>query len=190
LNPLPRFWAAYACLDLVNSRWADHVGRGRTYDRLPLREWRLAFLEHWGLAEGGAADAPEVVGGLERLRALLRVLLEARARGEPLPEPEVAALNRILASSPRTLRLEADRGGWRLVDAPPTRDWRWVLAELATSAARLLAEGDPARLRVCANPSCSRMFYDVSRSAARRWCEAPICGSLVKVRRHRAQGRR
>jgi predicted RNA-binding Zn ribbon-like protein len=170
----------------VNSRWRDHVGGDGVHDRLPLREWRVAFLDHWGLA-GDAADVPEAVERLEELRTTLRALLEARACGEPVPARELADLNGVLAACPLTRRLEAAPGGWRLVAAPPARDWRWAVAEVAASGARVLAEGDLGRLRVCANPSCSWMFYDQSRSGTRRWCEAPVCGSLIKVRRHRAR---
>jgi predicted RNA-binding Zn ribbon-like protein len=187
VNPLPHAWAPHACLDLVNSRWRDHVGGDRVHDRLPLRQWRLAFLDHWGLAGSGAADVPEATRRLERLRGTLRALLEARVRGEPLPGGELAALNGVLAACPLTRRLEPASGGWRLVAAPSTHDWRWAIAEVAASGARVLAEVDPRRLRVCANPSCSWMFYDQSRSGTRRWCEAPVCGSLIKVRRHRAR---
>jgi predicted RNA-binding Zn ribbon-like protein len=163
------------------------VGGDGVHDRLPLRQWRLAFLEHWGLAGSGAADVPEAIQRLERLRGTLRALLEAHVRGEPLPGRELAALNGVLAACPLTRRLEPAAGGWRLVAAPPAQDWRWALAEVAASGARALAEVDRHRLRVCANPSCSWMFYDQSRSGTRRWCEAPVCGSLIKVRRHRAR---
>jgi predicted RNA-binding Zn ribbon-like protein len=190
LNALPHFWADHACIDLVNSRWADHLGSGAFYDRLPLREWRLAFLAHWGLVDTGAADEPEAVDALRGLRSTLRTLLEARSRPEPLPPAEVEALNAAVAASPRTLRLQAQAAGRpRLVEAPIRPDWRWTLAEVAASGARLLAVGEAARLRVCANPDCSWMFYDASRGGSRRWCEAPICGSLIKVRLHRARQR-
>jgi predicted RNA-binding Zn ribbon-like protein len=58
---------------------------------------------------------------------------------------------------------------------------------VAASAAELLAEGEPARLRVCANSACSWMFYDETRNSSRRWCEGAICGNLIKVRRFRAR---
>jgi len=190
VNALPHFWAHHACIDLVNSRFADHLGSGAFYDRLPLREWRLAFLAHWGLLETGAADEPEAVDALWGLRSALRTLLEARSRREPLPVADVEALNAAVAASPRTVRLQAPLAGRpRLVQAAIRPDWRWALAEVAASGARLLAGGEADRLRVCANPDCSWMFYDASRGGSRRWCEAPICGSLIKVRRHRARQR-
>ena len=188
-RPLPHAWTRHACLDLVNSRWTDHLGSGHVHDRLHLPEWRHAFCARWGRLATVAADAPETVAGLRALRGLLRRLLEASARGEALAGEDVAALNRVLAASPRARRLEGVSGRHRLVEVPAGYDWRWALAEVATSAAELLASDQPARLRVCANPACSWMFYDESRSGSRRWCEGSICGSLVKVRRHRASPR-
>ena len=188
-GPLPHAWTRHACVDLVNSRWTDHLGSGRTFDRLPLPEWRQAFLARWSNPATGVADAPDAVAALRELRAVLRRLLEALSRGQALARPDVEALNRALAASPRARRLEAAGGGYVLVEAPARFDWRWALAEVAASAAELVAAGTSSRLRVCANPSCSWMFYDDSRGGSRRWCEAGICGSLIKVRRHRARTR-
>jgi predicted RNA-binding Zn ribbon-like protein len=186
-GPIPHAWAKHACLDLVNSRWTDHLGSGRIHDRLPLPDWRHAFFARWSHLPTGATDAPEAVAGLRELRDLLRRLLEAFARGEAFAAADVEHLNQVLAASPRARRLEAGSGRHRLVEAPARYDWRWALAEVAASAAGLLVTGQPARLKVCANPACSWMFYDESRNGARRWCEGGVCGNLLKVRRHRAR---
>jgi predicted RNA-binding Zn ribbon-like protein len=168
----------------------DHLGSGRSFDRLPLPEWRRAFLARHGQVPKGTADAPETVAGLQALRVLLRPLLETFARGEALAAADIDALNHVLAASPRVRRLETVGGEYRLVEAPASRDRRWALAEVAASAAELLAGGEPARLRVCANPACSWMFYDETRNGSRRWCEGAICGNLLKVRRFRARADR
>lgn len=189
MRPLPNAWAAHACLDLVNSRWMDHLGSGVAHDRLVLPEWRRAFFSHWGLLETEAADAAETLEELRALRRLLRGLLEAFSRRQPLPAAEVEALNAVLADSPRAWRLETTGGRPHLVEVVLRPGRRRALAEVAASGARLLATGDPHRLRICANPDCSWMFYDDSRGGSRRWCEAGICGSLIKVRRHRARRR-
>jgi predicted RNA-binding Zn ribbon-like protein len=177
-------------VDLVNSRWTDHLGSSRTYDRLPLTEWRRAFLARYGRLPSETADAPETVAGLRALRDVIRPLLEAFAERQPIAAANVDALNDVLDASPRVRRLEAAGCGYRLVDAPATYDWRRALAEVAASAAEMLAAGEPARLRVCANPACSWMFYDETRNGSRRWCEGAVCGNLLKVRRHRARGGR
>ena len=166
----------------------DHLGSGRSYDRLPLPEWRRAFLARYGgRLAGRTSDDPELADGLRALRAVLRPMLEAFGRFEPAAAADVQALNGVLAASPRISRLEAMPGGYRMVEVSASPDWRWALARVAESAAELLADGDPSRLRVCANPACSWMFYDETRNGSRLWCEGAICGNLLKVRRHRAR---
>jgi predicted RNA-binding Zn ribbon-like protein len=61
------------------------------------------------------------------------------------------------------------------------------MATVVASYAALLTEANIDRVRVCANPDCSFMFYDGTRNASRRWCDAAICGNLVKVRRYRTR---
>jgi predicted RNA-binding Zn ribbon-like protein len=53
------------------------------------------------------------------------------------------------------------------------------------SYGRLVTTGAIDRVRVCDNLDCSFMFHDDTRNRSRRWCEAGICGNLIKVRRHR-----
>src|SRR5205814_10732813 len=53
---------------------------------------------------------------------------------------------------------------------------------VARSAAELITQGDPRRLRKCANPTCRLMFYDTSKSGRRRWCSMQLCGGRAKVR--------
>lgn len=38
------------------------------------------------------------------------------------------------------------------------------------------------RLRKCANPNCSHLFYDISRNNQRQWCSMSSCGNLMKAR--------
>jgi predicted RNA-binding Zn ribbon-like protein len=66
-------------------------------------------------------------------------------------------------------------------------DWDIVIAEIATSAITVMTE--QRTIKTCANADCSWMFVDESKPRSRRWCNVSICGSLVNVRRHRAQHR-
>lgn len=38
------------------------------------------------------------------------------------------------------------------------------------------------RLRKCANPNCSHLFYDVSKNNKRQWCSMNSCGNIMKAR--------
>ncbi len=40
------------------------------------------------------------------------------------------------------------------------------------------------RFKECANDECLRVFYDDSRSGARRWCDGR-CGDKIRTRKHR-----
>src|SRR5438270_712384 len=68
---------------------------------------------------------------------------------------------------------------------PVRRDWDWVVAEVVASATELMAEAEPVRLKACANPGCTWMFWDESKNVSRRWCDPRTCGNLVTVREFR-----
>lgn len=184
-GPLPNQWALEPSLDLVNTRWKDHVGSGVFHDRLPSPIWRRAFLKRWGYRVSDPDDASARTR-LARLRTLLRACLERHiASGQLTPamrrelEVEINRASLVLRVARRDgiEGLTLDRSG----DA-----WDVVLADIATSAVRMMAERRV--VKVCANPDCTWMFVDESRSGSRRWCDVSICGSLINVRRHRAAG--
>lgn len=181
LRPLPMVWNQFACLDFVDSEFADHTGGGRRFDRLERPEWQRAFLDRWGWRAPVPAPAA-AIAGLRELRPRLRRILES---GE-LPAAELKGLNRLLA---RVRFVYEVSPGPRLEVVALAPDWDHVAAELVSSTVQLLATGEPGRVKVCANPDCSWIFYDESLNRSRRWCQAAICGNLVKVRRHRASGR-
>jgi predicted RNA-binding Zn ribbon-like protein len=174
--------------DLINSDWRDHLGSGRREDRIGNDAWLRHYLRRTSWAAAGAPD-DEGRTSLRDLRALLRRMADTAREGRPLVGADVAALNRILAASPVTPRLERTGGAWRLGTAPGGGEIDDVRAEIALSFANLLAEGDPSRIKRCANPDCSWMIYDETRSRTRRWCDATECGNLIKVRRFRARQR-
>jgi predicted RNA-binding Zn ribbon-like protein len=180
--------AADQAIGFVNTAWTDHRGSGQRYDLLDNPARRARLLAGWGYRLD--ADAEANPAGLEvarRARAALRSVLEAWAGGGPIPRQPVAKLNALM----RTVRvrpdLEIDSTPPRLRLEPARRDWAWLVAEVVAAAARLMASGEPARLKRCANPHCTWLFYDDSRNVSRRWCDAAACGDLVRVRAHRAR---
>jgi len=177
-RPLPNEWGAAPCLDLVNSRWNDHVGSGEVHDRLPLPVWRRGFLRHWAYRVRDPDDEA-AVRRLYRMRRVIRTALESHAATRKVPQAARAALEREVNRAPLKARVTAHG----LVIERSGPDWDVVTSDIATSAVRLIGEG--AVVKVCANPHCSWMFVDESRSGSRRWCDVSICGSLVNVRRYR-----
>jgi predicted RNA-binding Zn ribbon-like protein len=185
-GPLPNEWAAEPCLDLVNTRFREHVGGHQHYDRLPLTEWRRAFLEHWSY-EVGDPDDPDAVARLGALRTTLRSALERYMSGRPLPPPLRRAIEAEINRPQLVLRVVNREGKDQMALERQGRPWDVVIADVAASAMRII--GDGRLVKECANPNCSWMFLDTTRTGSRRWCDVSICGSLINVRRYRASGR-
>ncbi len=179
---------------LINSDWHDHLGSGRREDRIDDDRWLAGFLRRAGWRGRGLPE-PRRRARLRALRALLRRAVDAVLAGADVGNRDLAALNRTLAGCPTVRRLDW-RDGSRpaLVEAPTAGGIERVLGTVAASFADLLANGDPSRVKVCANPDCRWVMLDESRNRSRRWCEEAVCGSLLKVRKHRslerARGRR
>jgi predicted RNA-binding Zn ribbon-like protein len=182
-SPIPTDWAVEPCLDLINSRFNDHLGSGEVYDRLSEPRFRRAFLERWRF-EVGDPDDSRAVPRLRRLRTLLREVLETYIVAGDLTADLRTALEVEMNRAPLRLGLEQTRDGYELAMRRSGREWDGVMAEIATSAARLIAE--QRRVKVCANSECSWMFVDQSRPGTRRWCNVGVCGSLMNVRHFRA----
>lgn len=186
-SPLPNQWATEPCLDLVNTRFNDHVGSGTVNDRLPLTEWRRGFLRHWGYRVEDPDDR-SAVARLASMRRVLRAALEAYSEGKRIKPSLLRALEDEINRAPFVVRISRRSGAEALVLQRSGRAWDVVTADIATSAMRLI--GERRRVKVCSNPSCSWMFEDRSRSGSRRWCDVSICGSLINVRRHRRRAAR
>ncbi|WKX72130.1 CGNR zinc finger domain-containing protein [Streptomyces sp. XD-27] len=114
-----------------------------------------------------------------RLRAGLREVLGTHV-GD-LPDPAlVAAADEALGMLPVLVTVVggADTPGPGL---PPVRR---ALAAVALAWARLIATGEAARLKRCAEHTCAEVFWDVSKNRSRRWCSMSVCGNRAKARTH------
>ena len=149
--------------------------------------WRRAFLTRWGYRVRDPDDT-DALADLAALRTVLRDALEAYVSRRRLPRSLRMVLDAQMNRAPARLAMGSRPGGYDLSLLRLGDDWDVVIAEVATSAGRLISEGQ--RVKICANPHCSWMFVDESRPGTRRWCEVSICGSLVNVRRYRAGRRR
>ncbi|HWD01587.1 MAG TPA: ABATE domain-containing protein [Amycolatopsis sp.] len=119
-----------------------------------------------------------------RLRTAIRDLLMAQLE-QRQPQPvSVEDLNAFAASVPRSPRLTITADGF----AATTR-WHSdhggypALAALAGETIALLSNpAQLAKLRRCANASCSMLF--VAETKRRQWCTPNICGNRARVARH------
>jgi predicted RNA-binding Zn ribbon-like protein len=190
-GPIPHIVFDQVCLDFANSEITNHLRAGPKYDRLGTAEWRRWFVNRWGFrapVELSSASLSRLI----QLRSLIRSLLE----GHAIPSPaQVRRLNRVLADAHYIWRLET--GG---SDGPKTKPvlelrpvdagWHAVMADVVASYAELATGGNLERVKRCGNSNCALLFYDASVNRTRRWCNASLCGNLVKVREFRARRRK
>lgn len=174
--------------DLINSDWRDHLGSGRREDRLGNDRWLARFLKRTGWC-GVALPADDERARLRRLRNLLRSMVDTIRAGDGPTQAQREALNQILAAAPVIRRLEQVAGRAGVVLVAANSDIDDVMGTVAASFAHMLAEGEPARIKVCANADCGWVIYDTSRNRSRRWCDKTECGNLINVRRHRRRNR-
>lgn len=144
--------------------------------------WRRGFLKHWNYRVDDPDD-PSAIERLAHLRELLRSILEAYIEVAPLEPATRRELESEINRAAFVVRIVNYHGSDRLALLREGDAWNIVTADIATSAMRLI--GERKRVKVCANPDCSWMFEDESKSGSRRWCDVSICGSLVNVRRYR-----
>lgn len=172
----------YACIDLVNSCFTDYLGGGEPTDRLGSREWQQWFFgRHW-LDTG---DDEVAVEDLVALRRDLRRILSKWSQEAGVGVRDVRLLDRRVRDASLRQRVTVTTAGIAMQLEPLQRDWSSVVATIAASAVELLSEGDPKRLKTCANPACSWMFYDTTINRSKQFCSTSPCASLVRVRRFR-----
>ena len=183
-GPIPYTLSPYLCIEFVNSRFEDHTGTGDVYDRLQLPRWRAWFASRAGIRIE-RPPTPETHRDLLSVRARLRDLLESQA----LPDPgAISWINRYLAASTPAWQLRRTATGVQL-ELAWDADWQALIAAVLASYGQLLEDGRIERVRRCANPHCTWLFYDESHNASRRWCDPHRCGNLVGVRAYRERSR-
>jgi predicted RNA-binding Zn ribbon-like protein len=186
------FTAGALCLDFVNT--IGDRGRPSTEQLRTPADLAAWARQSGALAAGGVKDltgrrrrpsrhGAEVLARALAVREGLYRLFSTLAAGAAPAARDVAALNANLAQTLPDLRL-----AWRR----HRFEWHWrgqdrldaVLGPVLRSAAELLTSAEAARVRECADPACTWMFIDRSRTHRRRWCSMRTCGNRNKARRH------
>ena len=175
----------FACLDFINSTYADWRGERGPTDTIERPDWWKHFLGRWELPlPATIPPAPATLRNLRHLRALMRSAVEGRRSPRPL---ELAELNRQLRRSPHLWSINARKGRFSYTLQPSKVGWRAVVTALILSFGELMSRAELERLKKCANPNCTYLFYDVSTNRSRRWCFSNVCGNLMHVRAFRAR---
>ncbi|HEX5407031.1 MAG TPA: ABATE domain-containing protein [Pseudonocardiaceae bacterium] len=140
------------------------------------------------MAEWWSLEAPRLPVGptpdpaaTRRLRSAVRDLFDAHLEHRAPRPTSIDDVNAAAAGAPTSPRLTADA----------RVETRWhtehggnaALASIAREAIELLSSPDRlARLRRCANPTCSMLF--LAENKRRQWCTANVCGNRTRVARH------
>lgn len=117
------------------------------------------------------------------LRGRVAALWADADSGEDVTEQVNALLEEVGA-----LALIATDEGLVYGPASQTSDAVERLTALAALAlADVVAEGEAARLRVCAGEDCGNVLVDASRNRSKRFCDEANCGNRLHVRSYRAR---
>jgi predicted RNA-binding Zn ribbon-like protein len=177
------FGSGRACLDFARTLRAR---RGTGTEGLE----GAADLERW-VAEAKLpltlprqAIQPEDVDAAHRLREAIYQTIEAARLRSELSKSRVTQLNRYAAEPLPYPQLSAGNGELSWCSADPVAA---VFSYLARDALELVASSSIDRVRECADPECTSLFFDTSRSANRRWCSAMPCANRNKVRAYRSR---
>lgn len=169
-------------LDLLNTVVADGPGSLDLLERHGgSQAWWAAAMIPGPTSEGGSPD-------LAALREALRPALDLLRERRTLPIELVERVNCLLGEVTLRSRLVAEDGSHRLLSWIDTGA-AGAAGAVADDFARFVCEAEPERLKHCANPACSLVFYDSGKNNTRRWCSMSVCGNRDKVARYRARRR-
>lgn len=136
--------------------------------------------EHGLLSESTEPDSSDVDRTLASRRALLSLFSD-----EVDPTAGVL-LDLIATSTPCRVRFTAD-GSTRFEVGADTVSG--ALGRLFSIFALAQAKGLWPRLKICANKTCRRAFYDFSNNRGAKWCSMRRCGNKTKSLAYRRKHR-
>jgi predicted RNA-binding Zn ribbon-like protein len=140
-------------------------------------------------ARGHPRQGEAILGRAKEFReALFRIFRTVAESARP-DEADLALLNREIAEAHSHLEIAATSGrfGWRFSQENELASVLWPVAR---SAAEVLLNDDPGRVRMCEDSGgCGWLFYDETRNGQRRWCSMKDCGNRAKVRRFYAKNK-
>ena len=161
-----------ACIDLINSTFTHYLGTAAGFDRLPAPRMAAWFLERYGLTIHAGATGTRQEAERSAPSSCARCLRSGRRRTRSRSATSRSSTAGS-GSVPLRRRVTIAAGRPTLTIEPVTRDWDWAMARIAASAAILLVDHASERLKTCANPECSWMFYDNTLNRSRRFSPPP-----------------
>ena len=143
------------------------------------------------LADGGSASellepllgVPVVARDLAVVRVAQRAIVAIVDAITDGRDPPLEDLNTLAAREPAVFTLEFDRD--RRMHTALRPKGASAAAALLIAVIGELGELEPSRLRRCARPECTLVFYDTTRSGTQRWHADIPCGRQQRQQRHR-----
>lgn len=161
-------------LDLCNTRLP-------TDDLLATPDDVTAWLAAAGLATPVAAPCDQDVQRVRALRDDLRVAFVAHD-----PRSVADIVGEWLTGAPGHLAI--DRDSLRASFCPDVATCTCLLVPALLDAIDLARDGI-GRVRECAAPDCTMIYWDGSRNGSRRWCSMERCGARAKAHTYYARKR-
>jgi predicted RNA-binding Zn ribbon-like protein len=140
-----------------------------------------------GAANHGAGVPPLTHADLTEVRAVRGTVREVLERANADPVAAAALINDGLRRSRATplLRHEDDRW-WTEVTSDSDRRSAHLAASTLSALAAVIATLGPARLGVCAGPTCRATFVDLSRNGSKQYCTR-TCSHRASVAAYRSR---
>jgi predicted RNA-binding Zn ribbon-like protein len=177
-------------LDFVNTLAYNKVASERLTDVPTAVRWlQNHALLHREMVDGllekyEQEDGEPLLQRIRRTRDALRELLDATVEARPPHASALRDVNKALRA-PYLIELVPATDGVSLDHRHEGDPVNGALARLSEAVARELTQGDPKRMRICANDECRWVFRDYSPAGRRKWCDMSSCGNRAKAARHR-----
>ncbi|GLX51019.1 hypothetical protein Shyhy01_39690 [Streptomyces hygroscopicus subsp. hygroscopicus] len=138
-------------------------------------------------ANQGTGPRHLTLADLEEVRALRETVREVLERANADAVEAAALINDGLRRSRATpvLRHEGDRW-WTEVTSDTDRCSAYLAATTLSALAAVIATLGPARLGVCAGPTCRATFVDLSRNGSKQYCTR-TCSHRASVAAYRSR---
>ncbi|WP_037857915.1 CGNR zinc finger domain-containing protein [Streptomyces sp. NRRL S-340] len=163
-------------------------------DALETVEQLRDFLDDHPAAEPPVSAANQGTGprhltraDLAEVRALRETVREVLERANADPVEAAALINDGLRRSRATPVLRHEDGRWRTeVTSDTDRRSAHLAVTMLSALASVIATLGPARLGVCAGPTCRATFVDLSRNGSKQYCTR-TCAHRASVAAYRSR---
>ncbi len=145
-----------------------------------LRAWYTAQAHRLPELDGDISAAD--VAAVREIRGHIAAALERTRRGQCPHRLDLLALERAQLAAPAVTHLRWEDAGLTAARRRAGTPGQRLAAELAESAAHLLADPAVTTIRQCDAHDC--VIWFLPTNSRRRWCSPALCGNRMRVARH------